>query len=809
MMLNNTLEVTTRTKFALFSVLTIGLVASSSAMGGSPDTCQLPMFENPEYCLITRPFSVATGDLDGDGNLDLVAGRHKGQPLPNSIVVRFGRGDNTFGDQATYDGGVELYAVAIGDLDADGDLDLVALDAGGFDFGGPLPGKFTVFLNAGDGTFSVHMTHGLGLGPQSMALGDLDGDGDLDMAVAVTRSDAVTTFRNNGDGTFVFIESYPTSEPQAIAIGDLDGDGALDFVTANWFQHAVSVRLNNGDATFGSALLYDSGTRPISVAIGDLDGDGDADLVVSNHRTARDFSATTVSVLQNNGDGTFSAPVPFDVGERPTCVRLADLDGDGDLDLAVSNLFSDDVSVLMNNGDATFAAQITSSVGSGPYAVTIGDFNGDGNPDLAVANMFGNTLSVLPNLGDGVIMDVVQYDVGALPVAVAIGDLDGDGDLDLAVTNRLGPFVDGTVSLLFNLGDGSFKKQVVLDTGDGPESVVIGDLNGDGDADLAVANTESHNLSFYLNNGDGTFADAVIYETGSSSSPVDLAIGDLDGDGDLDLAVVNAESANVAILLNTGNGSFADQVTYPVGGGGFSEPFSIVLGDVDGDGDLDFATANLDPSNVSVFRNNGDGTFGDEVTYPLVLPESVAFGDLDGDGDLDLIIANQFVNISLNDGDGNFGPPTTYQSCRGAFHVTTGDLDGDGDLDIVLTDISNTVGFLANNGDATFAEVELFRVGGSAFGVAVGDLNGDGALDLAAPNFQGDSVSVLLNSSTNSSGDLDDDCDVDLLDFAGFADCMSGPGGGVSVGCEPLDFESDGDVDMDDFHVFQRAFSGG
>jgi len=287
-----------------------------------------------------------------------------------------------------------------------------------------------------------------------------------------------------------------------------------------------------------------------------------------------------------------------------------------------------------------------------------------------------------------------------------------------------------------------------------------------------------------------------------------LAIGDLDGDGDLDLATANAENGTVSILLNTGNGTFANHVTYPVGGGDFSLPYSIVLGDVDGDGDLDFAVANLKPFNVSVFRNNGDGAFGAEVIYPLELPDSLAFGDLDGDGDLDLIIANQFVHISLNDGDGNFGAPTVYESCRGAFEVTTADLDGDGDLDIVLTDISNTVGFLSNNGDATFGEAELFRVGGPAFGVAVGDLNGDGALDLAAPNFEGDSVLILLNSAANSSGDLDDDCDVDLLDFAGFTDCMSGPEGGVFVGCQPFDFDGDDDVDVIDFAVFQIAFTG-
>lgn len=787
--------------------LSMAVWAGQSTIAQTLHACAAPLLPNPEYCVVKRPLSVATGDLDGDGYLDLVAPLQFG-PLPETVAILFGCGDGTFGDPVTYDGGFEPFDVAIADLDDDGDLDLVVLDAGGHNLGGALPGKFRVLLNDGDGIFFVHQIHILGVTPQSIALGDLDGDGDLDLAVAVTGADIVETFRNNGDATFVFTGEFPTDGPQAIDIGDLNDDGLGDLVVANRLLDAVSVWINNGNGTFGQSITYDCGVRPISVAIGDLDGDGDPDLAVGNFGSSFDHG-TTVSILRNNGLGIFSAPMPFDVGESPTCVHLADLDNDSDLDLAVTNLWSDDVSLLLNNGDATFAPQLTASTGFGPYAVTSGDFDGDGDLDLAAANCFGDTLSVLLNHGDGSFQDVTSFDVGAEPTALAIGDLNDDGAPDLAVAHRGTDSNLGGVSILLNLGNGSFTEQVSFDTGYAPEAVVMGDLDGDGDNDLAVANFVTSNVSILLNRGDGSFDDHVTYPSGSG--PQDMAIGDLDGDHDLDLAVANANGGDVSILLNNGDGTFADHVTYPVNGGDFSLPFAIVLGDVDGDQDLDFVTANIKPFNVSVMFNQGDGTFADEVLYPFFLPQSVALADLDGDNDVDLIVLNQFIWVSLNDGHGNFAAPTSYEACFGAFFVRTADMDGDLDLDLVVKDRSNTIGILLNNGDATFDRASFFRVGSEPTQLAVGDLNHDGAMDVVVANLLSNNVSVLMNGLGAAAADLDGDGDIDLNDFALFLLCVGGPQSPPAGTCPPgtdADLDNDEDVDSGDFALFQLFFTG-
>jgi hypothetical protein len=331
------------------------------------------------------------------------------------------------------------------------------------------------------------------------------------------------------------------------------------------------------------------------------------------------------------GTGTFLAAQDYAVGKLPQSVAVGDLDGDGDLDLAVANYSDNTVSVLRNNGNGTFAAQVTYAVGEEPLRVAVGDLDGDGDLDLLNANAGGGTVSVLRNRGDAKFAAQVTYNVGDTPTSAAAGDLDGDGDLDLAVAN----WGAGTVSVLRNRGDGTFVAQVTYNAGDGPRSVAVGDLDGDGDLDLAVNNAAANTLSVLLNEGDGTFAVQVTYAAGDT--PLSVAAGDLDGEGDLDLVNANFSDDNVSVLLNRGDGTFAAQVTYAVG----DEPASVAAGDLDGDGDPDLAVANAGDGTVSVLRNLGDGTFAAAVNYDLGYhPSSVAAGDLDGDGDLDLAVAN-------------------------------------------------------------------------------------------------------------------------------------------------------------------------
>jgi VCBS repeat protein/type IX secretion system substrate protein/FG-GAP repeat protein len=339
--------------------------------------------------------------------------------------------------------------------------------------------------------------------------------------------------------------------PSAVAIGDVNRDGRPDLVVANQSSRSVSVLLGNGDGTVEPRRDYEANSNPTSVTIADLNGDGKPDLTLSN------LGVDTVSVLLGNGDGTFEPKRDYITADPSYSVSVGDLDGDSIPDLAVANYQFDGlgkISALLGNGDGSFKPRLDYDAGGDPMCVTIGDLNGDGKPDLSVANFDSASVSVLLGNGDGTFGPATAYPAWYNPRSVAIGDLNGDGKPDLAVGSQYIDFVpeapSSVVAVLLGIGDGTFQRTSYYATGVEPRSVVIGDVNGDGKLDLALACATSNAVSVLPGNGDGTFGPKI--DLGLGDFPCSVAIGDLNGDGMLDFVVTNPFDNSVSVLLNSG-----------------------------------------------------------------------------------------------------------------------------------------------------------------------------------------------------------------------------------------------------------------
>jgi hypothetical protein len=342
--------------------------------------------------------------------------------------------------------------------------------------------------------------------------------------------------------------------------------------------------------------------------------------------------------------------------------------------------------------------------------------------------------------GCGTFADDVIYGASTHSISLVAGDLDGDADLDLAVANR----ANGSVSVLLNNGDGTYAPDVLYGTGALPRCLAIGDLDGDDDLDLVTANGTSNDVSVLMNNGNGTFAPDVAY--GAGVDPHGVAVGDLDGDDDLDLAVGNFGTDDVTVCWNAGDGTFRVSDTYGAG----NAPWSVALGDVNSDDDLDLMVANSASDNVSVLLNNGDGTFSSAVSYYAGNgPRVMRVHDVNGDAHLDLIVpcrVSDSVAVLMNNGGGTFAPAVSYPA-GDATSVEVGDVDLDGAPDLVVTAAaSDDVRVFLNNGDGTFAPYVDYGAGDGPISVAIRDLDGDEDPDLAVANFWAGSVSVLMNT---------------------------------------------------------------
>jgi Ca2+-binding RTX toxin-like protein len=389
-------------------------------------------------------------------------------------------------------------------------------------------------------------------------------------------------------------------------------------VTAAGFVAMSSSAGQAAPVTFDPAVTHPVGNRPVAVAAGDLNDDGFLDLAVVNTGI---LGTSTISVLLGEGDGGFEPEVSYSGGAVPIDIELDDFDGDSDLDVVYVSGFAGHY-VRLNTGDGTLGPETVYQGGANPSAVSVGDFNGDTIPDLAIANRNGNNVTIRLGNGDGTFTPgfAPGFPAGAQPSDVAVGDLDGDGRADLVVSNGLA--AAGMVQVLMGNGDGTFLAPVPYPSGgNNPRSVAVADFNSDGRPDVAVASAAALAVSVLLGNGDGTLGLPASYATGTS--PQKVVAAELDGDAVLDLGVVNQGDDTVSVLVGNSDGTFDPQVAFGTG----DRPRGLVAGDLDGDDDRDLAVTNegvagdQQPDSLSVLlRTNPElavtpttGTFASQV----------------------------------------------------------------------------------------------------------------------------------------------------------------------------------------------------
>jgi hypothetical protein len=600
---------------------------------------------------------VTLGDVNGDGKLDLLTANLSS----GNVSISLGDGLGSFALSTNVAVGASVRSLTLGDVNGDGKIDLLAVS-----------GNVSVLLGDGLGSFTLNTSVGVGtnVDPRSVILGDVNGDGKLDLLTAnnasndvsvrlnttpkVTVSAGIAPVEGGTNGSFTIALDQPAPVGGLVVNYSLAGTatigsdytlnqaastnitaiapGSFTIAAGQTTATIAVVAINDGtvdpNETIGLNILSGDyfrdnsaprfipasipevavGTNPNSVTFGDVNGDGKLDMLTANN------GSTNVSVRLGDGLGGFTGSTTVAVGTNPSSVTLGDVNRDGKLDLITTNAGSANVSVRLGDGLGGFSGSTNVGVGASPYSVTLGDVNRDGKLDMLTANNGSGTVSV--SLGDGLggFSGATTITAGLGPSSVTLGDVNRDGKLDFLVTSSL------SNNILVGLGDGlgGFSALTSVVVGQRPVSVVLGDVNRDGKLDLLTADAGSDDVAVRLGDGLGGFAGSTFVPVGYS--PTSVTLGDINGDGKLDLLTTNQLSgnipANVSVQFGDGLGGFSGTASVVVG----AAPRSVILGDVNRDGKLDFLTANRDSNNVSVrlSQPGADLVIGDAIATTAV-----------------------------------------------------------------------------------------------------------------------------------------------------------------------------------------------
>ena len=525
--------------------------------------------------------------------------------------------------------------IATGDVNGDGLTDVVTLNAGSADV--------SVFLADATGSFRAAQTVPVGGNPADLLM--VDNDGRVDIVVTRQSSGDFILLANSGDGMFVAEGPYRAGSgpynvvdlaagatlrsqdgTAAVAFGDFDRDGHADLVTASGGANSLSF-LKGVAGGWTNPQALPSGDLPSEIVTADFNRDGRLDMAVLNEGDG------DVTVLLGDGRGEFQNIGAFAAGNAATGVTAADTDGDGVLDLLVGNRFGD-LMTLMGRGDGTFAPFTRAGRN---VALAVADLDGDGRQDWIVANQSLDRVSVQKNDPAGAgeqVFEQQRADGLLAPEAVEIVDLDGDGHADMLVANS------GANELLVYLGDGrgQFDAPRRFHAGTNPAGITVSDVNGDGRQDVLIANAGSNDVSVLLGDASTVLKPGVRLDAGQG--PVETQVGDFNNDGLTDLLVVNALADNVAMLLGLGGGFFDDRtpMILPTG----ASPRNLIVGQFDSSPGLDLVTTNFRSNNLTYYSDFASlaSSARQDVAVGGIGPVAGAASDFNNDGMLDLVVAN-------------------------------------------------------------------------------------------------------------------------------------------------------------------------
>ncbi len=583
-----------------------------------------------EYASGISPQSVVAADFNGDDQLDVATPN----TATDDVSIFLGNGDGTFDTAVHYTVGDTPRFLRAADFNGDNVPDLAAANSGSFG------GTVSVLLGAGDGTFGAQMVFSTGSGTDALATGDFDKNGTMDIAAnrGGLSGDIVGIYSGNGDGTFTLDSDIPLPSVNFLESVDLDEDGNLDLlVSFIGQQFGVQILNGAGDGTFTLGDVLDGAQFPDRVVPADLNDDGSLDLALVNTQS------DDVSIFLASADGVFDDG-RYAVGARPFRVELNHMDSDANLDAVVLNgdnssspMYS--LSVLLGGGDGQFMDSVETTVASEPVDLATGDLNGDTLADALVSRCCDGAVDVLLSDGMGGFSSTTPITVGTGLAVLALGDIDGDGELDLVSVERFSQSTDLTVrlgngdgtfadSLAFvgapnamdiilvdmngdesldavvgafagiyiapGNGDGTFTEPSMLGIPGGPMGLAIGDVNNDGNPDVAMVASSAADLLIALGNGDGTLAATLQRDV--LPRPTTVSLYDVNDDGRPDAIVGNELNNSFEVYVGRGDGTFADGDAYGAG----QQPVDLVLGDLNGDALPDVVTAHEAGGDIGV-----------------------------------------------------------------------------------------------------------------------------------------------------------------------------------------------------------------